>query len=307
MRPEGRGSPGPRVALATAAPLPDLDEDGPALLAALLSRGVTGVPAVWDDEGVRWGNFDLVVVRSTWDYPERRDRFVGWARAVEAATDLANDAAIIEWNTDKHYLEDLRATGIPIVPTTWLEPGDPVDLPGGLELVLKPAVSAGARDALRVLPGHEERAARHVGSLHALGRSVMVQPYLRSVDRRGETAMLFFDGRFSHAVRKGPLLRPGAEPEAGLYTEEDVSPHRPTAAERSAAEAVLDAVPFDRAGLLYARIDLVEDQAGRPLVLECELSEPSMFLQHHPAAPERMADAIARRLRHGRAARTAKA
>ena len=37
---------------------------------ALAARGVDASPAVWDDDGVDWAHFDLVVVRSTWDYPK---------------------------------------------------------------------------------------------------------------------------------------------------------------------------------------------------------------------------------------------
>ena len=113
-----------RIALATAAEFPDLDDDGPVLLAALAARGLTAEPAVWTDPDVDWPAYDLVVVRCTWDYHERRADFLDWARRVAAVTTLANSADVLAWNTDKTYLRTLREAGLPVVPTDWLEPGD---------------------------------------------------------------------------------------------------------------------------------------------------------------------------------------
>ena len=137
------------VALATCAALPGLDVDGPGLLQALDRVGVDARAAVWDDPAEQWGHFDLVVVRSTWDYTERRDQFVAWARSVPR---LANPAEVLEWNTDKRYLGDLAEAGVPVVPTTWIGPDDAVALPGEGEFVVKPTVGAGARGAGRHRP-----------------------------------------------------------------------------------------------------------------------------------------------------------
>ena len=106
-----------KVAIATAAELPDLDDDGPVLLAALAGRGITGEPAVWTDAGVDWAAYDLVLVRSTWDYAPLRDEFVAWAHRVGSVTRLANPADVIEWNTDKVYLRALDDAGLPVVAT----------------------------------------------------------------------------------------------------------------------------------------------------------------------------------------------
>ena len=115
-----------RLALVTCATLPDLDPDDRLLLEPLRHLGVDVTAAIWDDPTVDWAGFDLAVIRSTWDYPARRDVFVDWARRVPR---LANPADVIVWNTDKRYLADLAAAGIPIVPTTWLAPDDSVALP----------------------------------------------------------------------------------------------------------------------------------------------------------------------------------
>lgn len=279
----------PRIALATSAEFPDLDEDGPALVKALADRDVAAEPAVWTDAATDWSAYDLVVVRATWDYAPRRDEFLAWVRRVESVTRIANPAQVLEWNTDKTYLRTLADAGLPVVPTDWLVPGDVFAPPVQGEYVVKPAVSAGSKDTNRYCAGeHDELAVTHASGLLAAGRTVMVQPYLHEVDEAGETALLFFGGVFSHAVRKGPLLTPAMEPVTGAYKEEEMSPREPTAREREVAEAVLDtlatAAPASRDHLAYARVDLVPDHDGEPTLLELELTEPSMFLVHDGAA-----------------------
>jgi hypothetical protein len=288
------------VALATAAEFPDLDEDGSMLLAALAGRGVQAEPAVWTDASVDWSGYDAVVVRCTWDYQHQRDRFLDWTEQVAAVTRLANPADVIRWNTHKGYLRELAEAGLPVVTTTWLEPGDAFQPPGSGEYVVKPAVSAGSRDTNRYVAGsHDGPAAEHVAGLLAQGRTVMVQPYLAAVDTAGETAMLYFAGEFSHAVRKAPLLEPLMDFVAGAYKPEEIHVREPSAEERRVADRVLEVVR-DRRGwgadvLTYARVDLVPDAAGAPTLLELELTEPSMFLEYGTSADaaDRFATAIA--------------
>lgn len=286
-----------RIALATAAEFPDLDEDGPVLVDALARHGVEAVPAVWTDETVDWSAYELVVVRSTWDYSPRRAEFLAWAKRVAAVTRLANSAEVLEWNTDKGYLRALTDAGLPVVPTDWLDPGDSFVPPVQGEYVVKPAVSAGSRDTNRYRAGdHDELAASHAGALLAAGRTVMVQPYLHEIDTAGETALLFFAGEFSHAIRKGALLTPAMAPVAGAYKPEEIVPREPSPVELEVAELVLDALsalaPASRADLLYARIDLVPGHDG-PTLIELELAEPSMFLLDDGASGARAADRFA--------------
>lgn len=279
-----------RVALATAPELPQLDEDGPALRAALGARGVDAGPVIWDDPAVDWSGFDLVVVRSVWDAARRRAAFLDWAQRVARATRLVNRAEVLRWNTDKRYLLDLERGGAPIVPTRFFTPQERVDLPAAGDWVVKPAVSSGALDTARYRDDGAELEA-HVRRLLAQGRVVMLQPYLEQIDEGGETALVFFHGTFSHAIRKGPILRDEVQLVQGLYAAEDIGPREASAQERSAALEVLAALPFAADGLTYARVDLVPGP-GRPLLLELELAEPSLFLGHAPGAAERLADAI---------------
>lgn len=278
----------PVVALATCREVAELDEDDRPLLPALRERGIVAVPAVWDDPGVDWDRFALVVLRSTWDYPPRVGEFLRWAASVPR---LANPAPVVAWNVDKRYLADLRAAGVPVVPTAFVPPGNAPPSTDG-EVVVKPAVSAGARDTARLRD--PAAIADLVARIHASGRTAMVQPYLDTVDADGETAVVFVGGRASHAARKGPLLRAGAGPVEGLYAEESMSARTAGAAEVAVAAAALAVVPADDEPLLYARVDLLPGPGG-PVVLEVEVTEPSLFLGLGGAV-EAFADAVARRL-----------
>lgn len=295
-----------RIALATAAQFADLDDDGPALLAALAALDVAAEPAVWSDPNVDYSRYDLVVVRSTWDYQHQLDEFLGWADRVAATTTLANAAQVLRWNTHKTYLRELGAAGLPVVDTTWLEPGDTFTVPTSGEYVVKPAVSAGSRNTNRYVAGdHDDLASAHAAALLAAGQTVMVQPYLDAIDTVGETALLFFGGEFSHAVRKASLLEPAMAFVADAYKAETMHPRTASTAERAVADEVLDALPSTGAGvargdLIYARVDLVPGPDGSPILLELELTEPSMFLTldgtQGANAADRFAAAIAARL-----------
>jgi len=273
-----------QVALATAAQLPDLDEDGAALLERLDAEGVQAAPVVWDS-GADWAAYDLVVVRSTWDYDRRREQFLAWAASVPR---LANPADVLAWNTDKTYLQALASAGVPVVETTWLVPGDVFTPPAG-PYVVKPTVSAGARDTAAYDGGADATA--HVQRLLAAGRPVMVQPYLPQVDVLGETSVLCFEGEVSHAASKSALLQVGAGVRNDIDSRAFVTPAEPTRAQVDLAKAALAVVGQP---LLYARLDLVPGPDG-PLLLELELTEPSLFLRHAEGATARFAAAVRRR------------
>ena len=288
----------PKVALVTARGARGLDEDMPPLTAALAAAGAESQIVDWDDPRVEWARFDLVVPRSAWDYAERLPEFLAWAERVAGLTILVNPLAVVRWNTDKHYLGELARAGAPVVPTWYVEPGEDAGFKldellaadACRELVVKPAVGAGARDARRHARGRRAEILAHVGPLLAAQRSVMLQPYLESVDHAGETALMYIDGRFSHAIRKGALLPAGAPSTAGLFAPEEIVPRTPGADELAAAERILTAAPFER--LAYARVDLLRDVQGRPKLLELELTEPSLFLAHAPGSADRFAAAL---------------
>ncbi|GGK73159.1 ATP-grasp domain-containing protein [Planomonospora parontospora subsp. parontospora] len=279
------------VAYVTYADPEGFDDEKEIALAAWAEAGISGTVVRWDDPAADWAAFDLVVVRSAWDYVDRRAEFLAWARRVETVTRLANPAAVLERNTDKTYLRDLA---VPVIPTSWVAPGESPDLPVLAEYVVKPAISAGARDTIRTTD--RDKAAAHAARLAAEGRTAMVQPYLDMVETEGETSLLYFGGRFSHAVRRNPMLAGGsAAPDADnaradLRTPE---PDQLALAERVLAEA---AGSPGAPGVLYARVDLVRLPGGDPALIEVELAEPYLFLRYAPDAAGNLARAVAEAL-----------
>jgi O-ureido-D-serine cyclo-ligase len=305
-----------RIALVTAREALALDEDMAPLAAAMAAAGVMAETPCWDDPTVRWANFDAALLRSTWDYANRIDEFVAWCDRCAQQTRLLNPAEVVRWNIDKHYLARLHEAGVPVVPTRFVEPGLPAGrefeafLAGGPsacsvggatafdEFVVKPAIGAGSRDAARYGRDEAELALRHLQRLLDAGRSALLQPYLARVDEQGETAVLYLGGGFSHAIRKGPLLRRGAGLVEGLFAPEDIRPRAAEPAELAVAAAAHAAIPFEAPA--YARIDLIRDAVGSPVVLELELTEPSLFLAHASGSAERLTQHLVRHLRSGR-------
>ena len=280
-----------RVALATCAVLPRADADLPLLIDAFGRRGVTAEAAVWDDPAIAWRDFDAVIVRSTWDYVEKFEAFARWIDATARVTRLLNDAPILRWNLHKRYLLELAARGVDIVPTTLLEAGNEADWADLFarhgDLVLKPAVSAGSFATIRVHAGDAETARGH-RQAH-IGRDFLVQPLLRSVVEHGETNLVCFDGRPSHAIHKGARWSGESEQSRGLV--------EPSARELALAERAHAAVQARGLSVpAYARVDCALGADGRPLLMELELLEPSLFLDRSPTSAILLADCVARRL-----------
>lgn len=267
------------------------DPDLPLLTAAVTARGLDAQTAVWDDPDVDWGAYDLVVVRSCWDYVPRRAEFLAWADAVPR---LANPAAVLRWNTDKTYLRALDEAGVAVVPTAWsVRSVD--DLPAAEEWVVKPTVSAGAADTARW--SDPEQAVAHSRRLLDSGRATMTQPYVDAVDTEGETGILLFGGTVSHAFRKGALLTRGDDPRSLPELKEDIGPREPSADQVAfARHAVHVARELTGHELLYARVDVVTGSDGRPRLMELELTEPSFFLPHTATGAATFADALVARL-----------
>lgn len=298
----------PRIALATAIAAHALDEDMPALLRALHAQSIAADVRAWDDPSVAWSRYDLVLLRSTWDYTTRFAEFIGWCERVDKLTRLLNPLDVVRWNTDKRYLAQLEAIGIPIVPSDFALPGDDAamivaqflaDHPDAAEIVIKPTVGAGSRDARRHRRDAIEAMREHLARLLTADRGVLLQPYLPAVDDHGETALLYFDGQFSHAIRKGPLLLADAGPTRALFAAEHITPRVPGSDERELADRVIASLPSLLDAdypLAYARVDLILTADGSPCVLELELAEPSVFLDHDAGAATRFATALKRRL-----------
>lgn len=282
---------------------PDLDP-----LASACADVLDGAVAVvdWDDPDVSWASFDAVVLRSTWDYTRRLDEFLTWVGRVAKSTRVLNPPAAVRWSADKRYLADLAGAGIPIVPTTFVAPGEPAPTVEGLHVV-KPSVGAGSADAARCGPAEVDGCVR---ALHASGRTALVQPYLDLLDSAGETALCFVsDGRGglepSHAFRKEAILAGGpVEQEGGLFAKESISPATPTPGQLELATRVLASPPVRACGeLAFARLDLAPARSAdgaHDVVMELELIEPSFYFHTSSGAARRMAERLAVHVSGGR-------
>jgi glutathione synthase/RimK-type ligase-like ATP-grasp enzyme len=266
---------------------------------ALRDVGLVATTEVWTDPLVPWSDFDLVLTNGTWDNIHRPAEFLAWAEATGRVVPVVNPPATLRWNMDKGYLADLAAAGVPTVPTQWLRAaeatGAPVDLafPPG-DLVVKPAISGGGFQTARYRTGERPEARQHVRALLDGGRDVMVQPYQTAVDAEGEGGLIFLGGAFSHAIRKGPLLRHDIGPRSGLIEFEQIGPLEPTPAQLETARAALAAAEQRLGPTTYARVDLIPRPDGTPAVLELELLDPALFFEVHPPGAGRFAEVLAR-------------
>ncbi|WP_142215492.1 RimK family alpha-L-glutamate ligase [Streptomyces sp. SLBN-118] len=283
-----------RIAVVTSDAGVKYDVDLPLIVDALHTQGLAAQAVAWDADDVAWDRFDLAVIRSTWDYAERLDEFLAWADATARVTGLWNPAPVVRWNSDKHYLLELAERDVSVVPTQFIEPGGRFsegDFDQADGVVVKPAVSAGARDTARYEPGRHADAARHARILLDQGRTVMIQPYLRLVEE-GERALVFFGDTFSHAIRKGPVLTTPGVIDNFRDAHPGAAPYRPTEAEIQTALAALDAVP-SAAAPLFTRVDLALNETRDPVVMELELIEPNLFLASTPHGLVRFVEAVA--------------
>lgn len=284
-----------RVALVTSEALATLYEDDHLLVTALKDIGIAGVPAVWSDASVDWTSYDALVMRTPWDYFERAAEFRAWldGRIAERVL-MCNSGEIIDWNFDKGYLRDLHRAGVAIVPTICIARNENADIAalalerGWKEIVVKPTIAGGG---YRIFRFRIEELGRYAADIAKTleDRGVLVQPFMPEIESEGELSLLFFDGVFSHAVRK--------RPKQGDYRVQFQFGGRDESVQVSEGlvEQARNGVACAPAPTVYARVDgVVRD--GRFLLMELEVFEPLMFLARHPEAPARFARAIEKRL-----------
>lgn len=272
------------VLLASCDPLPHPDDDAAPLRAALDRAGLRHATAAWHDADEDWSRARLTVIRSTWNYVAQPTRFVEWAEHVDRVGRLCNPAPIVRWNAHKGYLAELAAKGVPVVPTVLVEQGQVADLSAICDandwrrVVIKPAISAGSFETHTM---HRTELDDATFARLVAERDVLVQPFVDAVRTTGERAIVTFAGKPSHAVRKSPRFANDAPSIDGPV---------PIAADEhavvAATLAALDAVP------LYARVDLARGEDGRPMLMELELIEPSLFFDKEPAGADRLVAAL---------------
>lgn len=275
--------------LVTCSRLPDLHADDALLRQALALLGVETVAVDW--EGPLPSGLDALLLRTPWNYHRQLSNFLAWVDAT-APLPMHNSRKVVHWNCHKGYLAQLYDQGLPIVPTLTFEPGDNPESAQlepwcqGRALVVKPAVSAGAYNTLR-FDRWCPAAMDHLLDL-LRDEAAIVQPYFSGIEQHGERSLIFIDGVFSHAVRRHLPLVEGPEVD---YLMPVVAP---TPTELKVARQILGSLPFT--DLLYARVDLIPDPEGHPVLLELEVIEPQLFLCEYPPAATALAQAWAARV-----------
>ena len=286
-----------RIALATCSNLPDWEVDDRPLHDALRQRDVDIAEPAWDDESVNWSDFDTVLIRTTWDYVDKIGAFVAWAQRVAQHTQLFNPPNIVHWNTNKTYLRELEEKGAPAIPTVWISPDDDADIASIMKernwsrAFLKPVVGASASGTLRFTADETDAAQTHLTDHLARDMTMMLQPYVATVETEGEYSGIYIDGALAHGVQKVPV--PGDYRVQDDYGASD-KPWSPADDERAVMDQIMRAAGAK--DLLYARVDLLRNDIGELMLTELELVEPSLFFRHGPNTPDLLADALLQRL-----------
>lgn len=280
-----------RIALATAAHLPQLSEDDNILYIELLRRGFDVEPVVWDS-GANWSVYNIVVIRSVWDYHLKHPQFLDWLAELDRiGARVYNSTPLARWNSDKHYMLDLEKRGVRITPTRVLDRGGEHSLAGVIEgtgwknVVVKPAIASTGFETwqfeMPVTSEHETRFAKQVSEM-----DVLVQQFVPGI-RNGERSFVFIDGEFTHCV-----LKKSAGEDFRIHIEwgGTVECIDPSAALVAWATSVLEAVEHP---WLYGRVDAVLNDAGEPVLMELEMLEPELFFAYDSNALDRFIEAIA--------------
>ncbi|MFT7276199.1 MAG: glutathione synthase/RimK-type ligase-like ATP-grasp enzyme [Cyclobacteriaceae bacterium] len=261
---------------------------------ALLAEGLTVNRKSWASKSFHWEDTRYALFRTTWDYFERFDEFIRWLGKASRQTKLINEFKLAQWNLDKHYLIDLQNNGVRIVRTRFVKPNEKTTLEDQLALadcaagaVLKPSISGAARHTYRLQPHNIDN---HEAVFQRLIKyeSMMIQPFLDSIIKKGEISLIVIDGKYTHAVLKKAKF--------GDFRVQDdfggtVHPYEASADEIAIAEKAVAACPYHP---LYARVDLVWDQNDDLAVSELELIEPELFFRNRPEAAVLLAQAIAK-------------
>lgn len=274
-------------------------KDDELLIHALAAKNINATRVDWADPAVKWNTFDAAVFRTTWDYYTNAEKFMNWLQEREKeGLRLINKPGIIRWNLDKHYLNDLQKSGIPIVPSVFIGRKDPLALGTVLtnnnwdEAVVKPCISGGAWHTYRFNKSSvisTEKLLQPIAGTHDL----LVQPFMEHILAGGEDTLMVFDGTCTHAVRK--------KAKSGDFRVQDdwggtVESCEPEPEQIKLAEDAFQAVSKLYSTPCYGRADMVKNAEGQWVIMELELFEPELWIRHFPDSATSFAHAIASRL-----------
>ena len=274
----------PKIAIATYNKLPDLTENDRLLIPKLERKGFEVLPEIWDNPEVDWRIYDIVLIRSTWDYYLKPEAFKNWvSQFIHLNTTLINSAEMVLKNSHKFYLKELAEKGVNIIPTVFSSEKIELEkLKMWEKIVIKPAVSAGSHET-------------EIFEVNMLTQEVLdnktrtgdwlVQPFLEEIKDAGEISMLFFGGNFSHAIQKVPK---SGDFRVQKQFGAKYLKYEPTKELLDIAKNIVEIAGKES---VYARIDGVMTQNGF-LLMEVEMIEPDLFFEHTLDGPNRFVEAV---------------
>ena len=284
-----------RIAVVTSVDLPDLFGGEKLLIAALEQQQLVPQIVIWDDPRVDWKQFDLILIRCTWDYHEKLDTFCAWLSMLSTLdVIIVNPVSTMQWNLDKNYLFELQGKDCQVIPSISLQPEDArsleslIDLMRVDEIVVKPTQSAGAWRTLRVNRGNAA-AYESVFGVWRREQTFLLQAFMPEIISQGEWSLIFFDGEYSHS-----LLKRAKDGDFRVQSDHGgtVLPQQASLDMQDQAQSILRSLTDMP---LYARVDGVM-RDGQFMLMELELIEPELFLEVDPLAAQRFASAIHHRL-----------
>jgi len=277
------------------------DPDITQVLTAISSAKMQPSLISWDDPNIDFSTFDICLLKTPWNYCNNHQAFIDWAKRVATQTQLFNSPDIIQWNSDKHYLEELSSIGIPTVPTIFVDRG--AQYSGNKcftalktdRIVVKPCISAGSQNT-RAFDMQNIDMANTFLANQLKARDMMIQPFVKSVESFGEQSYIWIDGQMQHTLRKYPRFDGDAEKMPTPVESNEAELSLTTQVMSFICERFAKQSDNNLAGPLgtplYARIDMVRNDNDMPLVAELELIEPSLYLHLADSALRHYVDAI---------------
>ena len=264
------------------------------LIAPFAQHGITIETISWHAKNVDWSRFSAVIVRSTWDYQDDAESFIATLSEIEkSGTRLLNPFKLIQWNVSKEYLQTLEQQGVEIIPSQFFQQADSGLIQSHFayfetdELIIKPLISANSDNTFRLTRSALAAQTELLDSIFQTTPCV-IQPFLSSVVDEGEYSLFYFNGQYSHTIKKVPKqgdFRVQEEHGGQLHTVQ------PDPALLDTAQLVLAQLPESS---LYARIDLLRSKSTSPhtwQLMEVELIEPSLYFNMDEDSPERFVQA----------------
>lgn len=267
------------------------DVENDKLFQFLIEKGLNVSWQIWDDPSVDWSKFDLIILKSPWDYFDKIDAFYTWLDKLEQLPcRVLNPVETVKWNADKHYLKDIQEKGLQIVPSLWLEKGEQfvpekafTEL-GTDKIIVKPCVSGGAKNTFALDRAEAEVKVAEINEL-LKEEAFIMQPFVKEIQTKGEWSFIFFNGEYSHTILK---TAKAGDFRVQHFFGGTIHTPEPSAASLESAHNIVDHFAQD---CLYTRVDGVEID-GQLHLMELELIEPFLFLEMHDGAMDKYYRAI---------------